>query len=265
MSVDPKLIAYYNRFDEDGRLQREGGRIEFARTQEILRRHLPAPPASVLDVGGGAGPYSAWLAGEGYDVQLVDAVPEQVERARAVGTFTASVGEARALDAADGSRDVVLLFGPLYHLIERDDRLAALREAARVLRPGALLACSYITRWAPMLDGLQEGWIFEPGEIEIVEAQFADGSVRLPPDVGGGFPEIAYMHRPDEVRPELEGAGLELVDLVGVEGPAAWVTTRWDDPADREIVMRTARIGERDPATMALSQHLLAIARTAAD
>src|SRR5207244_9616974 len=106
-------------------------RIEFARTKELLQRVLGPPPADVLDVGGGPGAYAAWLAGLGYRVHLVDPVQLHVDQAteaasRAGHSFTAALGDARHLEEADESFDGVLLLGPLYHLVQRADRVRAL-------------------------------------------------------------------------------------------------------------------------------------------
>src|SRR4030095_14282052 len=74
-SIPREAEDYYNRGIEAGRLYRSHGLIEFARTQEIILRHLPSPPCTVLDVGGGPGAYACWLASLGYRVILVDAFP----------------------------------------------------------------------------------------------------------------------------------------------------------------------------------------------
>ena len=138
--------AYYDRGTEEGRLA-DSGRLEFLRTRELLARFLPAPPVTVLDVGGAAGAYALPLAAEGYEVHLVDPVALHVEQALAASAAqpdaplaSAVVGDARALPFDDESADVVLLLGPLYHLTEAADRTRALREARRALRPGGLLA-----------------------------------------------------------------------------------------------------------------------------
>src|SRR5215218_3172599 len=131
---------YADEYVEDVRLTRSPhGRLEFARTVELLGRVLPDPPVRVLDVGGATGIHARWLAEAGYDVTLVDLMPEHVEQAAAIAGVRASVGDARALDMADDAFDVVLLLGPLYQLVEPPDRAAALREALRVARPGAVV------------------------------------------------------------------------------------------------------------------------------
>lgn len=127
---------YSDAFDEDARLTTRSpqGRLEFERTQEIVRAAAPAP-ARVLDVGGATGVHAAALALSGYDVVLVDPVESQVAVAARIGTFAAVVGDARELDFPDDSFDAVLMAGPLYHLADRRDRLTALREARRVSGP----------------------------------------------------------------------------------------------------------------------------------
>ena len=162
--MDPLRRFYAHDYDEDVRLTRSPhGRLEFARTVELLRRVLPAPPARVLDVGGGTGIHARWLVEAGYEVTLVDLMEEHVSRAARIDGLDAVLGDARALAAGDDTFDVVLLLGPLYHLTDASDRLAALREAVRVARPGAVVAAAAIGRYAGLLDfGAHAGWTRRP-------------------------------------------------------------------------------------------------------
>jgi ubiquinone/menaquinone biosynthesis C-methylase UbiE len=108
--VDPSILAYYASGREQGRLQTEG-QLEFLRTQELLARSLPRPPAWVLDVGGGAGIHAVPLIAAGYEVTLVDPVEFHVQQARVAGVTCAEVGEARGLRFSDESFDAVLMLG----------------------------------------------------------------------------------------------------------------------------------------------------------
>ena len=134
------VIDHYQQVDEDSRLQTGWFRLEHARTQELLMRHLPPSPATVLDIGGGSGIYSFWLASRGYDVHLVDPVPKHIEQARSHARQHAiasmRVGDARHLEQHDGSADAVLLLGPLYHLTDHADRLRSLRGGCRLVPHG---------------------------------------------------------------------------------------------------------------------------------
>jgi SAM-dependent methyltransferase len=253
--VDEEIRAYYETGVERDRLAQSYSRVEFERTKEILGRFLP-DRARVLDVGGGPGAYAEWLVDQGHEVRLVDGTPLHVQQAleRAQGRFSAAVGDACSLDEADGSYDVVLLLGPLYHLVERDQRLTALREAHRVLRAGGLVAAAAISRFASLLDGLLQRYLGDPRFWEIVQQDLADGQHRSP----GEFFTTAFFHHPDELAAEVEEAGFVLADVLGVEGPGWLLIDRADSYDD---IVRVARAVESEPTVIGTSAHLLAVAR----
>jgi SAM-dependent methyltransferase len=261
---DPRLLEYYELlYAERDRLRRREGQLELARTQELLGRHLPPAPATLIDIGGGTGTYAAWLASLGYAVQLVDIVPVHVQEAGRVGTFAAVVGDARALPVADASYDVALLLGPLYHLLAVEERRMALAEARRVVRPGGLVAAAFITRGAVALDGFVKGWIDKPGVIRAVRDHIRTG---VSPDHASGFGTIAYFHLPAEAHAEVAAAGLEVIGVFGIEGPG-WIVAdfaeRWQREEARQVILESARVCEEEPELQALSPHLLVIARRA--
>jgi ubiquinone/menaquinone biosynthesis C-methylase UbiE len=265
--LDPAIRGYYDADREDERLFSRLGRLELARTQEIVARYLPPVELAILDIGGGTGVYASWLSGLGHIVHLIDPVPLHVERAlarvaaRPDRPFTAEVGDARNLPADDASFDAVLLFGPLYHLIERADRLAALAEARRVLQPGGRLFAVAISRFAPLLDGLREGWLTDPAFRQIVERDLVEGQHRNPDNRPSWF-TTAFMHHPNELQDEIAEAGFTVDALFGVEGPGWLLKGDWDDPAAREQMLYAARAVEREPSLLGLGPHILAVART---
>jgi len=269
--LDPDIEAHYGLGEERDRLGAESGApsLELVRTRELLTRFLPEPPARVLDVGGGAGAYAAWLARRGYSVHLVDPVPLHVEQALAVAAaqpdhpFTASVGDARTLDAfEDGSVDVALLMGPLYHLTERDDRLEALREAFRVLSRKGVLVAVGISRFASLLDGLKHNRLGDVVFRDIVERDLHDGQHRNPDPVGR--PEwftTAFFHHPDELAAEVSEAGFEAPMVLAIEGPGWLVAGAWEHPERREHLLMAARAAEAEPSLRGVGGHLMAVAR----
>ena len=262
--MDPEILGHYERGVELERLAGGSSRIEFARTKELLERHLPEMPARVLDVGGGPGAYAMWLAERGYDVTLIDPVPmhasEAAERsARSAHPFTAGLGDARDLDQADGTFDVVLLFGPLYHLPDRGERRRALSEAARVVRPGGIVAVAAISRFASILDGMVNGYLSDPTFRGIVDEDLRAGIHRNPTGNAEYF-TTAYFHRPDELTAEVVDAGLVVDALYGIEGPGWLRSELWDEAGGREAILRVARAVESEPTMIGVSAHLLAVA-----
>jgi SAM-dependent methyltransferase len=261
------MQAYYERGNESDRLVESArGRLEFERTQEIVLRALPPPPAVVADIGGGPGRYALWLASLGYQVVHRDIMPLHVQQlteaaAGAGVAMDSAVGDARDLDLADASVDAVLLLGPLYHLDARD-RLAALAEAGRVVRPGGPVLGAAISRWAPRLDGILAQRLYEqyPQVLGVVDEVERTGL--LEPLFPGSF--CAFTHRPEELPAEVASAGLEVTDVVGVEGAASLLgdlEERSADEAEWRIVLESARAVERVPELMGIGPHLLVTAR----
>jgi ubiquinone/menaquinone biosynthesis C-methylase UbiE len=272
LGLDSAIGDYYDRAPEEDRLEHGPFVLEGARTRELIERFAPAPPATIVDVGGGAGAYAFWLADRGYMVHLVDATPRLIGEAqrrdatRAIRLASCGVGDARALPFEDGLADGVLLLGPLYHLIDSEARAAALHEALRILKIGGLVFAAAISRWASALDGLARDLFRDASFRAIVERDVREGQHRNP----GQHPDYfttAYFHRPEELREELLAAGFALDGIVGIEGPG-WlmpdVTERMGDARRRSDLLSVARLLENEPSMLGVSAHLLAIGRKVA-
>jgi ubiquinone/menaquinone biosynthesis C-methylase UbiE len=259
----PEIVRFYTEtIDEADRLTATAdGRLEMVRTQELLRRHLSAPPARVLDVGGGPGAHARWLVQDGYTVHLVDPIPRHVEQARATGAGV-ELGDARRLTAGDASQDVVLLLGPLYHLIDRADRDRALAEAFRVLKPGGLLAAAGINRYSSLFEHAAFAHLHkEPlrkNIAGILASQIHDGKKAF---------TAACFHSGEQLREEVAAAGFEDARVFGIEGPA-WsmlaaaernTGSDFRESALFESALAAARMAEPYPELLAASSHLLVV------
>jgi ubiquinone/menaquinone biosynthesis C-methylase UbiE len=235
-------------------------------------RYVPAPPAVIFDVGGGPGVYACWLAKQGYEVHLVDVNPLHVELARQtsqvqpdVPLASIEVGDARSLKRSDGSCDVVLMFGPLYHLTARVDRLTALHEAYRVLRTGGLLLAVGISRFTSALDGIRQGLLDDPVFAQIVERDLLNGQHRNPTSHPLYF-TTAFFHHPKELQSEVEESGFLYERTLPVEGPlwlSQYVIVNFSHEDRREQFLALARRLEEDPSLLGASAHLLVVARKA--
>ena len=270
MSLIPEEIeSYYLQTKESERLTNEWGELERLRTQAILARYLPPVPAIIFDVGGAAGVYSLPLAQQGYEVHLIDPVDLHLEQARVDATESdvalASItqGDARRLEVPSSSADAVLLLGPLYHLIERSDRIEALRESRRILKHRGVLLAASICRFASLIDGLSRGFFRDAEFRKIVAADLACGRHCNPTNELAYF-TTAYFHRPEELTAEVGEAGFDDVQILSVEGPA-WSTSflcqTLNDAVQRERLMDFLSLIEREPSIHGASAHLIATAR----
>jgi ubiquinone/menaquinone biosynthesis C-methylase UbiE len=268
--TDGEIIDYYDAQDEASRLGSGWFRLEQARTQELILRHLPPAPATVVDAGGGAGAYACWLAARGYQVHLIDPVAKHVEQARAASLrqpehplASAEVGDARQLQKADETADAVLLLGPLYHLVEREDRLACLKEACRVLRPGGLLWGAGISRFASLFDSLSAGFFDDPAFAAILARDLEEGQHRNSSGNPIYFTD-AFFHRPGELSRDFLAAGFQVMEIAAIEGPG-WLARDfdrlWNDPVQRERMLAAVRKVEREPSVLGASAHIMAIGR----
>ena len=258
--LDPLIRDFYvDRYDEDARLRRSRhGQLEFLRTQELLLRFLPPAPASLLDVGGGTGVHARWLAADGYRVRLIDPVLQHVEQAAAHGGFSAELGDARSIPAADSSADAVLLLGPLYHLVDAVDRALVLTEAVRVVRPGGVVITTGISRYAALLELTGLGEIVDDETVAEL-ADLIDTGINV--DDPLGF-TTAYFHFAQGLSAEMTTAGLREVTVLGIEGPGVAAldnATEEQSAAVMESAIRSARLVEGDPNLIAASPHLLGV------
>jgi ubiquinone/menaquinone biosynthesis C-methylase UbiE len=270
MEVNEEIIRYYtNSRVEINRLNTGTSQLEKARTQEIMLPYLSRKPLRILDVGGAAGPYSFWLSEIGYEVHLIDPVPLHIEEARKysrqsnIPLASINIGESRTLKFENEYFDIVLLFGPLYHLTRREERKAALLEAKRVLRCDGLMFCAGISRFASMLDGFFRGMVTTPGYAEAMKRNLGDGQHRNPEEKPEDF-ITAYCHSPLELGEEINAVGLKLERTVAIES-FGWLLpyfdNKWKQPEYRELLMSIIKLVEKDESLLGMSAHIMAIAR----
>ena len=224
-----KIKNYYKHFDEKNRLQNDNsGKLEFLMTMSILEKNLPAlsdgAEFSVLDLGGGAGVYSFPLAKKGYKVTLADLSETLLEQAKKqkeedkVDNLI-SCDQVNATDLSrykDSSFDVVLLFGPLYHLTEKAEREKCAGEIRRVLKTGGKVFASFI----PYLSGsiaLVQRFCWCPDQVDIntLEECFDSGKFKNLSD--NGFQE-GYYPPSEEIEKLFAANGFEKQLLRSIRG-----------------------------------------------
>jgi predicted SAM-dependent methyltransferase len=174
---------------------------------------------------------------------------------------TVEEGDARSLSQGDESCDVVLLMGPLYHLTERDDRLTALREAFRVLRPSGTVVAKAINRFASLYDGLNRGWLDDTPFVEMLSRTLKDGQHRNPKD--RDYFTTVFFHLPEELESEVREAGFVADELLAVQGPGVLANDleeRLADPAKRETLLALIRSVETERSLLGISPHIVVVA-----
>lgn len=272
MSDDEKkqILEYYAQGGELDRLQKGIGHLEGARTREIISRYLDNSVQRILDIGGGTGVYAAWLADNGYDVRLFDLSPENVEQARqnSAAITSCEVANASDIPVEDDCADLALLLGPLYHLTEEKDRVQALHEARRVLRPGGVCITAVINRFANLMWGINtfgrdNHYLKDTVFFDMMQEEAATGQHFRPPEYPW-FLARGYFHHPDRLRDEMQSAGFASPEIMMVEGPG-WLIPNfeeaWQDEKTQKMLMNLLRQVEKEPALMGTGPHIIGIGK----
>ena len=234
--------------------------IQTRTTLDLLR---PWSAARVLDVGGGPGRYAIALTQLGYRVTLLDLARSNLtlavqKAAEAEVEFSQIVhGDALELSAfGDNTFAVVLMFGPLYHLLAEAERMQAVSEARRVLQANGRIFAAFVTRFAPFRDAAADYPDWYVKNLDYAEKILATGVH----DQGKSFVN-AYFAHPREVVPFMERAGLQTLNLIGCEGVVSGVEEKINQLTREDFdlwVDLNYRLGQ-DPSLHGAAEHLLYI------
>ncbi|MCL1808084.1 MAG: class I SAM-dependent methyltransferase [Oscillospiraceae bacterium] len=225
MNENVRIVQDFYNGNVQGEYDRIANRPEFLLTCRMLDRYVK-PGDTVLDIGGGPGRYSLYLAEKGCEVTLFDLSPENTnfaaERAAEQGLPLRTVtGDAREADAlVSGQFDHVLLMGPLYHLLEEADRVKAVNAALRLLkpadgrRPGGLLFAAFISMGGGLVYMLkcEPSAVTWPDEERFLKLLVEDR------DFGGAAFTQAFFINQNNILPFMARFPLEKLHLFGQEG-----------------------------------------------
>ena len=262
--ISPEIDLFYSGASEDKRLTFGLGPLEFERNKELISRYLPATGAVIIDIGGGPGVYAEWLADIGHQVHLIDPVNKHIQQAQKRAAklkkpFKATLGEARKLDFKDEFADMVILRGPLYHLQLKANRIKALKEAWRVLKPAGVLLGFAINHTVSTVTGLLNGMIHDPQFYDMCQSELKSGIHNPPANWPGILPE-AFFHKPAELIDETREAGFNNPKLFAVEG-MVWLDSKYfetrSDPKKKEAMMALLKSTEENPDLFSFSPHLM--------
>jgi SAM-dependent methyltransferase len=190
--------------------ERRGRAASFAGVADAYERSRPGypkdavcwlageKPCDVVDLGAGTGKLTRSLVALGHRVTAVEPLPEMLSRLRvAVPGVTAVEGGAEAIPLASASADVVTV-AQAFHWF---DHATALREIARVLRPGGRISLIWNVR-----DGSEE-WVAELSDV-MVGRTGVDAGAAEPIDASGLFGPVEQAVFGPHVQ-EIGGATLQ--------------------------------------------------------
>ena len=279
-TIDATVLAGYNAGTERNRLREGIGLIEFERTKEVLLEKLPPPPAVIYDIGGAYGEYAWWLALRGYEVHLFDLSETNIAMSAELaveypGTRLASatVCDARAIPRPEASADAVLLMGPLYSITEYGERILAIRESRRLLKPGGLLFSAALTPYSVLVSRLavyhendtpKRRELDDPAVMAIIERALEDGCYINPEKKIANGIGSSHLHTAKALREELLAGGFGMTVVHGVMG-GAWLAPNIHElmlnESTRRTLMKTVRLLDTHEEIIGLSGHLLAVSR----
>lgn len=216
-----ELVQYYNKFNEEKRLDSRHGQVEYRVTMKYIHKYLPKDVAKedikILDIGAGTGKYSVALSEEGYDVTAVELVKYNLGILKSKGSkVKAMQGNAMNLKKLqDNTFDVTLLFGPMYHLFGDKDKKQALSEAKRVTKPGGIILVAYcMNEYGVLTYAFKEKHIGECMDEKRLTEDFHT--------ISGKENLYDYM-RIEDINGLLEGTGLERIQIISPDGPANYM------------------------------------------
>ena len=231
------IEEYYCKFNEDKRFDSRHGQVEFMITMKYIDELLGSmlfkgrdkSDIKILDVGAGTGRYSIHYANEGYDVSALELVKHNLSRLKAKCPLVhARQGDGRNLSKyPDDNFDITLIFGPLYHLFNHEDKLKCLTEARRVTKPGGYILAAYVMNdYGIITYGIKEGHLKE---------SIDNGRVDEAYNIHSDIEDLYDYVRLEEIDRLREDSGLERVRIITPDGPTNYIRPQLKAMTDEEF------------------------------
>lgn len=271
--INKKLISrdielFYNNASEETRLDKGMGIFEFERIKFLIEKYISTSTTKIIDVGGGTGKYSEWLAKKGYEVHLVEPILKHIEIAKNRASklknkFSVQLGESRKLEFPDNYADLIILHGPLYHLQKKEDRDLTIFEAKRVLKKNGIILGFAINYTASTLVGLLNGLIHKKPFFEMCKEELKNG-IHNPPDDFPWLLKEAYYHKPEQLKQEFINKKLTYINTYAVEG-MAWLDKNYFSNMlnikRKNTLLELIKITENDTYLLSLSPHIMIVVK----
>ncbi|MFD2035466.1 class I SAM-dependent methyltransferase [Belliella marina] len=266
--ISRNIELFYHKASEETRLNKGMGIFEFERVKSLIEKHTPDTPSKIIDVGGGTGKYSEWLAKKGHQVHLVEPVSKHIKIAmnranKLKNKFSIHRGESRNLGFSENFADLIILHGPLYHLQKKEDRDLTIREAKRVLKKDGIILAFAINYTASTLVGLFSGLIHKKPFFEMCREELTTG-IHNPPDDFQWLLAEAFYYKPEQFKAEFVSQGLIHLNSYAVEG-LAWLDKDFFKNMSidkrKRTLLELIQLTENDPYLLPFSPHMMIAAK----
>ena len=266
--ISRNIELFYSKASEETRLNNGMGVFEFERVKALIEKYTPNSSSRILDVGGGTGKYSEWLAKKGHQVHLIEPISKHLRIAqkragKLKNKFSVHLGESRKLEFPNNYANLIILHGPLYHLQNENDRYLTIQEAKRVVKNNGILLAFAINYTASTLVGLLNGLIHKEAFFEMCKEELTSGK-HNPPE---SFPWLlaeAYYHKPKQFIDEFITHGLTCLNIYAVEG-MAWLDKDFFasivNDKRKKTLLELIAITENDNFLLSLSPHMMIAAQ----
>ena len=208
------LIEYYNKFNEDKRLNTMHGKVEFLTAIKYIEKYLKQDD-KIIDIGAGTGKYSKYFLDLGYDVTAVELVKHNLRQIEDKGIKAIQGNAINLKKIKDEIYDITILFGPMYHLISMEDKIKALKEAKRITKKGGLIFISYCANeYAILTHGFIEGNIKES-----IKEGLVDKNYKITPK----NEDLYSFVRIEDINYLKDIVNLKRINIISQDGPTEYI------------------------------------------
>lgn len=226
---EKELIEYYNKFNEDKRLTRRHGKVEFIVTLKYIHDYLnKMNNPKIIDIGAGTGKYSIELSNQGYDVTAIELVKHNLSYIKKYDKIKSYQGNAIDLSRfKDETFDLTLLFGPMYHLIDKKDKIKALNEAKRITKKDGIIMVAYIMNdYCILTHGFKDNNILNAIENKMIDDSFK--CIKWDNN-------LYSVYRIEDIDKLNEKVNLNRIKIITPDGPANYMRNTLNKMSDKKF------------------------------
>ena len=223
---EENLITYYNKFNEEKRLDTKHGQVEFLTAMKYINKYIKSND-KVVDIGAGTGKYSKTLSDLGYEVFAVELVKHNLRQIEKKGVKCIQGNATDLKKIKDNTYDITLLFGPMYHLISMEDKEKALSEAKRITKKAGYIFISYcMNEYAVITHGFIDNNIKES-----INNNLIDNDYKITPNNN----DLYSFVRLEDINYLKDKLNLKRIKILSQDGPTEYIKKTINKMNDEEF------------------------------